>query len=293
MKVDRVTAEVLNALHRADVPALLLKGPVHRQWLYRDGELRAYSDTDLLVSPSNVQPAGEVLAGLGFRRGQAGWAWISQQWNRGHDAVDLHRSLLGIGVDDATAWALLSREPSRLWVGGWEADALAPPARALHVALHGAQHGPTEQKPLDDLERALQLEDREVWRQALGLARALSAEGAFATGLRLLDSGAELADSLGASRFRPAAVALRAGAPPPGALGFALLAESSGVRGRLRALARGIAPPPAYMRGRYPLARRGRIGVALAYGVRLVWLGRHAPSAIGAWLRAKRAERAG
>jgi hypothetical protein len=47
-------------------------------------------------------------------------------------------------------------------------------------------------------------------------------------------------------------------------------------------------PPPAFMRAWSPLARRGALGLALAYAWRPVWLVVHSGAAVRAWRRARR-----
>src|SRR5919198_4186645 len=68
--VDSVAAEVVSALHDADVEPVLLKGPVLDRWLYERRAPRIYADVDLLVGRSEADRAGEVLAGLGFAEQQ-------------------------------------------------------------------------------------------------------------------------------------------------------------------------------------------------------------------------------
>ena len=68
---------------------------------------------------------------------------------------------------------------------------------ALIAALHASDAKPLEDKPLEDLRRALRLFDDEVWRQAAGLAASVGAGGAFAAALCRESAGAELADRLG------------------------------------------------------------------------------------------------
>ncbi|MCA1711243.1 MAG: nucleotidyltransferase family protein, partial [Actinobacteria bacterium] len=61
LAVDAQTAEVVQRLHQADVPCLLLKGPSIAGWLYNDGTPRPYGDSDLLVPPHAYATAAEVL----------------------------------------------------------------------------------------------------------------------------------------------------------------------------------------------------------------------------------------
>jgi hypothetical protein len=216
---------------------------------------------------------------------------VSRPWSRGADHVDLHRSIIGVRADSAVLWANFSAGKEALRVGGTLVDVPAPEARAAHVALHAGQHGRDATKPLRDLGCALALLEFEDWRRALELACRIGAEEAFASGLRQLSAGAELAERLGVTHRRTPAVALRAGSPPPVALGVALLAESGGWRARLRVIARALAPSPAYMRHWSPLAARGGAGLVLAYLWRPIWIARNLPAAIAAWRRAGREDR--
>ncbi|MGI8559322.1 MAG: nucleotidyltransferase family protein [Solirubrobacteraceae bacterium] len=293
LRVDQVTAEVWAAMRQATVRPLLLKGPAIAGWLYDDGSLRPYCDSDLLVAPADHRTAERTLRDLGFRPGRADWLGISRNWQRDDDAVDLHASLLGVQVDASQAWQLLSVGTSQIVVGGRPVETLGIEARTVHLSLHAAQHGVRGVRALEDLERGLVRLDVSVWHTAGELARSLNAEGAFGAGLRLSVRGRELADQLGLSVHPSAAVALRSADPSPGALGFALLAECTGALARLRVVGRSLAPPPAHMRECSALARRGRSGLALAYIGRTGWLARHSVGGYRAWRRARRAELSG
>src|SRR5437588_904141 len=54
-RVDSVTVEVLPALSGGGVRALLLKGPATVEWLYDEEHGRSYADTDVLVSPDDLE----------------------------------------------------------------------------------------------------------------------------------------------------------------------------------------------------------------------------------------------
>src|SRR5437764_4658153 len=71
--IDRVTAEVVDALRAEGVPCVVLKGATVARWLYSDATARPYSDADLLVPPAALSSAEEVLGNLGFEpeRGQS------------------------------------------------------------------------------------------------------------------------------------------------------------------------------------------------------------------------------
>src|SRR5437764_1088382 len=76
---------------------------------------------------------------------------------------------------------------------------LAAAGRALHVALHAAQHGARWEWGIRDLEQAVDRLPLGVWEQAAALAARLEATRAFAAGLSLLPGGDELRMRLGIS----------------------------------------------------------------------------------------------
>jgi hypothetical protein len=170
LAVDLTTAEVVSALRGERIDSILLKGPTFARWLYRDTELRTYVDVDLLIAPGAGLRAGEVLLGLGFIRGFETGDGASLPGRvlfvRPPDEVDLHHTLQGVQVDEQRVWSVLSALTERQEVAGEEVAILAEPARALHVALHAAQHGRDWDVPMEDLARALAMLPFETWEAA-------------------------------------------------------------------------------------------------------------------------------
>jgi len=298
LRVDWATAEVLRAFESAGVESLLLKGASIKRWLYDRSAPRPYGDCDLLVRPNDLEGAQRVLAELGFEptHDEAEmpdwWREHAVAWLRHTDAVavDLHRTLAGVGVDDETLWRALSARTDPVEVAGFTARALTIPGRALQLALHAAQHGKEWGSVVDEVELAVSREDVTTWRAAAELAASLEATPAFAAGLRLVPSGRALADELGLPTNQPVDVALRAATPPPVALGFDQLARAHGLRARFSILRYKLFPPPTFMRKWSPRAREGRLGLALAYAWRPIWLLRKAPAGFRAWRRARRGQ---
>lgn len=297
LRVDAVTAEVLRAFAAEGVESRLLKGAATARWLYSSVDPRSYTDCDLLIRPADVRAAGAVLERLGFapeldeERMPQWWREHAVGWVRADDpiAVDIHRTLPGVGADHDRVWELLSAGDDRVAVGGFDAAALGLPGRALHVALHAAQHGPEWGGAVGaDLARALEQAGDETWAAASELAARLDAIPAFATGLRLQADGAALADRLGLPHTLPADVALRVGGAPPVALGLEQLAQASGLLSKLGLLARKAFPPPTFIRHWHPPAARSRRALLLGYLRRPLWLLGHAPAGLRAWLHARR-----
>ena len=58
-------AQVAYLMRSAGIPALHIKGPTVALWLYDEGE-RVWGDVDILVPPSQIEDALEVLLCAGF-----------------------------------------------------------------------------------------------------------------------------------------------------------------------------------------------------------------------------------
>jgi hypothetical protein len=294
LQLEAVTAEVVGAFQHAGVESIVLKGPAVAQALYPEGD-RASGDVDLLVAPDVRLRANAVLAKLGFGSTMASeevpdpraqWADL---WLRSGLTVELHRTLWGTGVSEAELWSVLCEQTAPIRVSGVEMRALARHALAMHVALHAAQHGRREPKPLVDLERALGTFEPESWVDAATLAARLGALPAFAAGLRLVPAGTRLAADLELGHEAPLEVVLRASGASPGALAVNRIADGSGPFGRIRLVARTLLPPPAFMRVFFPLARRGPLGLGAAYVLRLATRARQLPAGVAEWRHARKA----
>ncbi len=297
LRIDAASAEVLHRFEHGGVDARLLKGPSIAQWLYTHGESRPYVDCDLLVAPTCLDAAQDILASLGYVQTfddssmPPWWREHAGVWARGTDGltIDLHRTLAGVGVDDHAAWRLLSANPEVVVVLGMQLPALGRAARALHVVLHAAQHGANRAHPLGDLERALALGDGDLWLEVAELAAGLKATDALVAGLTLAPGGAQLLRRLALPEHRSTDAALRASSPPPVALGFEQLARAEGMRLRAEILWHKFLPPVAFIRHWDPRAASGRLALLRAYLRRPLWLLRRAPAGFRAWRQARRA----
>jgi putative nucleotidyltransferase-like protein len=298
LAVDRVTAEVVRALRASGVDPILLKGPALEAWTRADERPRTYVDTDLLVAPGALETTRDVLRSLGFDQRLSvdetpGGRATSMHWTRRADdaEVDLHVALTGVFVAPELLWAELDSRTVVLTVAGEAVRILAAPARALHVALHAAQHGPQFPGPLRDLRCAFELVEPSVWDEAAGLAERLDARSAFAAGLRLEPAGAAVAARLDLPRPSSPETVLRAQGPVPLALGIEAFRGSPGWRPKSRMLFDELTPSPEFMRLWSGLARRGRLGLVAAYVWRPIWLLALLPRALRAEARARREAR--
>ena len=296
--VAATAAEVVTALDEARIRSILLKGPSVTDWLYDGAGERFSVDVDLLVSPADTGGAEAVLSRLGFTAFPENADARSQPhhahaWNRATSpvGVDLHANLGGVGVTSEEAWRVLSKKTEIQYIGGACVDVLAPAARALHVSLHAAQHGARWQWGVDDLSRALDRVPFSVWQEATELAATLEATAPFAAGLALLPKGREVKRRLGLPDKTTVEVALRAATPPDLALGLQRLATIRGLRAKSVFVLRKLFPPAPWMRTWLPLAHRGRLGMAAAYGWRPLWLLLRVAPAVRALYRARKQSR--
>lgn len=297
LRLNLATLSVVNALERAGIRSLVLKGPTLRDWLYDEDEDRSYIDCDLLVCPDDRAAAEAILSKLGYARAYDDralpewWRHHATDWVRANDGltVDLHRTLPGIGASDETAWEVLWRNHTSIPLGQHRMPALSLAGRALHVALHAARENSSATLP--DLERALEVGGEPLWREAAALAGELDALDAFVTGLATADAGRKLIERVELPPPRSVQTALFASQPPPTALGFEQLASASTLSQRTSLLRLKLFPPRAFMRQWDPAAPSTTLELMRAYARRLFWLARQAPPGFSAWRRARRSVR--
>lgn len=294
---DAATAAILGELNRAGIRAIVLKGPALKRWLYEAHVPRPSMDIDLLVRWADLDVIGGILPRVGWR--YLGIDAVGPDrphchvWERRDNGMllELHRSLAGVGLSGDGAWEMLSEGTEEARIDGVCAEVLGVPARAMHVALHAAQHGPGLQRTLGDLEAALALLPEETWQSAADLAVRLEALPAFAAGLALAENGRDLLGRLGLAVEIPVDIMVRAQGAPPAAEGMAWLLGRPGVLAKGRFVLRHLVPPAGYMRVWSTLARRNSLGLALAYLWRPFWLLAQMKPALDAWVQARRKTR--
>lgn len=292
LAIDRIAAEIAGTFAVAGIESLVLKGPVLARWLY-PGEIRPYGDADLMVAPDNWPEAVGILSQLGFSDHLGPMAhprmesFASTAFLRGEDNLDLHCTLHGLDAAPERIWGTFTEGAERQTIGGAELRVPGRPALLLHIGLHAAHHA--RGKTLEDLRRAIARVEESLWGEALELARSLDGAPTFASGLRLLPEGAELARRLGIDervRSRRHDVSFER---VPTAEGIdALLRPGITMRERVRTVFGELLPRPEFMRWWSSLARRGRIGLLASYPWRWAWLLFSAPRGLLAVLRARR-----
>jgi hypothetical protein len=295
--IDHVTATVTAELESRGIASVLLKGAAFARLLYDEEHHRPYTDTDLLLSESDVPQAEETLRQLGFVRIDRDEDWFEPEpkyahtFIRGTDRayVDVHWRLSGAAARAERQWDLLSRHTTQLNVAGRSLTALDAAATAVLVALHANHHGTAKTTALRDIDQAVERVDLDAWNRARTLADQLGATRSFAAGLRLTESGDALAERLGLERRDSIELWLKVNPRHYGAWVLDRLTQTTTLRGRLRIVAYVLFPPPAGMRMHSPLARRGRAGLALAYALRPLRLVTRMRRPVRDWLRARRA----
>lgn len=298
LRLDELTCRVVSSLRRAGILGIVLKGPSIARWLYTDGSRRHYVDSDLLVDPGLVEaarlvleelnfehPRGPVATGLPGDRPPYAYAWIDRATGA---RLELHQTLIGLGVLPEEAWRVLSGQTEEMLLGGERIDVLNAPARTMHVALHAAQDGGRAPRAMEDLRRAISEVPRDTWGQAKTLAEELGAVQALAYGLRLRPEGRDLAATLDLPAEESVDVLLHAESSISSARGFEWLASKPGTLPKASLVTRKLFPPPAFMRAWMPLARRGRLGLSLAYLWRPLWVCGQAIPGLFVWLSARR-----
>jgi putative nucleotidyltransferase-like protein len=289
LQVDAKGAVVRAEFETAGIEHIVIKGAGFAQLLYDPGELRTYGDTDLLISESDRPRAEALLRDLGFvdrtvihaePRPPHATTW---QHEAEGATIDLHWRLPGTRAPASEAWVQLRRHTVQTTIAGLPAAVLDEPASAMLCALHVSLHGLKQQKPLEDLSRAVARLPLSTWRTASALADSFDASDEFTDGLRLSPEGDQIADALQLQAHASVAARLHNSNAARGAMSIQLVRDHPRVRDRARFVFLVVFPAPATLRTRFVFARRGAPGLATAYVVNPFWVVRRAPAAIRHW----------
>lgn len=292
--LDAATVEVVTALRAERIEPLLLKGLANHVWLWPEQDSVLSGDVDLLIEPERFADAGRVLAGLGFEVELDDSDLVGQNphghhWLRRGVCIDLHRTIFAAERGGRACWSALWRDHETLRIAGVPIAVPAVPARALQVAVHAIQHpGSLDQHTRAALERAIAISDAETWTAAAAIAAEIGATAAFDAGLRMVPAGVVVADRLNLSYEPTAAVRRSRLGLPAGLHGVDQLIETRGARRRLALVAHKLLPSRRLIRAWSPLARRGTIGLILAYLWRPFWVLGKLPGAVLARRRGSR-----
>jgi hypothetical protein len=270
-------AEVGTRLGAAGIPCLHIKGPTVATWLYEPGE-RPWGDVDILLPPSRMDDALEVLLAARFSYRDPGLRWRTSEdhaltLNYDPDGqaqrkvaaeVDIHHRFLGIDGDPEQVFAELwrRREPTRL--AGLEVWFPDIATRSL-IAVLNAARDPRGAKAPKDLRRLLDAATDADWARTIALARRVDASQALRAGLEIEPAGREIVarTSLADVTVSPA-VRLRAEGSSRTAVRIQEL-RSFGTMKKLRMVAGWVVPSPAVIRMREPAAAGSAWRMGRAY----------------------------
>jgi hypothetical protein len=175
---------VLDALARAGIPVLVLKGAALIETLYSDSAVRRMSDMDLLVHRRDLAGARVTLAPLGFAtlrvepRPGAAVEYENQYQLRKEGTVrtrvELHWSLFDSPYYQETMsmdWFWESSEPAA--IAGRRARVLSPTAQVLHLCGHlRLHHSGGELRWLHDIAQLIATQGARIdWSLVLDRAR--------------------------------------------------------------------------------------------------------------------------
>lgn len=299
--LDQAAAEAIDALRRAGVDPLILKGAALAQTLYAPSRQRSYYDVDLLIAHESAGAAAEVLSALGYRNitrtqgiDDIGGVLHAELWTRldssGNVSIDLHRRLAGCQAPDAQIWRSLRRRVQVIHVASRPVLTLDNPGLALHVALHLAQHGSDDVKAAADLRLGLVRWPADTWREAAGMARELEALEAFSAGLRLLPEGESMIEALGLAGYGEMALdELRWRAQRPrGTYHLEALSGAATFSERLSVIRRALFPARDWIKWEVRWAGRSPLHLVGAYFVHLTRTPLWAARALRFWRHAQR-----
>jgi len=139
---------LLDALERAGIEAVVLKGLALIARFYRDPGLRPMADVDVLVRPADVERTGALAVDLGWRPRYP----VTLAFRRVKHAAPFHHPTAGIACDihwrvfeEATAAALddaFRAAAESVTFQGTEVRVLAPTDQLLHVCGHAGRWDP-------------------------------------------------------------------------------------------------------------------------------------------------------
>jgi len=176
---------IAQSLHRADIPAIFLKGPVLARHAYGDVNRRRYGDLDLFISRDQLGPVANVLREQGYvpyPRMQAHGRWKLRYWlfmygqvpfTRGNGLlnVDVHTKLVPVGYSLPSTFSdyWLRAQPADL-----KAEApiyrFAPEDLVLILCYHGLKNHWKALKYICDVAQLIEeqqdLDWTAVWRRA-------------------------------------------------------------------------------------------------------------------------------
>ena len=275
-------APLLQELHEAGVPTMLLKGALLAETVYADPGARSFSDVDLLVAPKDVPSAHQVLKRQGYapsrpvnlsrppRTGRYLNSILYRGSRREHSPIHLHWHL--VNTSSAAGDYVFRIRMADLWAEAenlklWDAPVLAPEHHHLVVQLaeHAYREGFRKLSLLVDVAWASQANSSGAfWQRTLqvaqdwGLATPCYSSLFLCSGLGLVEVPPHVLTQLRPAGRRSLAGWIlgrtleRPGLQPWGKLLY--LANQPGLAGKVRFALRALCPPVAELEAIYGLA---------------------------------------
>jgi Uncharacterised nucleotidyltransferase len=183
---------VAETLSSADVPFLVVKGPVLAERYYPTPDLRTYNDLDVVVPPSAFERATEALLAAGSELLDRNWTLVRSE-TRGQlhaklplgSLIDVHWHLLNrrvVRADFGIATAELFERRRVVPVGTRPLPTLETTDTLLHLCLHASLSGGDRLIWLKDIERVISLEPP-AWDEVVSRARSWGAARSVAISL--------------------------------------------------------------------------------------------------------------
>jgi hypothetical protein len=179
-RLRRALPGIVEALERAGVPPVLLKGPAVADRFHRDPRLRPFVDLDLLVPRAALRDAVAALAAEGWEAREEFRAGYAER--HGHDVHLVRRDAAGVldvelhwrmGDDDAAigfSHALLAPAAATLDVGGRPVRVPAVEHQLLGLGIHLLSDRGKRLAWVHDLRLVSTAADEREWEAAFALA---------------------------------------------------------------------------------------------------------------------------
>ncbi|MEP6506946.1 MAG: nucleotidyltransferase family protein [Gemmatimonadales bacterium] len=144
-------SRILAAFEETGIPALPFKGPVLAAELYGSVSMRQFKDLDLLVPPSQVSPATELLSQLGYAPSLLLTSRALAALVRSRNALNFFHPDHGVTVDlqwqVTPSYFSFQLPVEELWASrraaafvGRTVFAFSPEDQLLVLCIHGAKH---------------------------------------------------------------------------------------------------------------------------------------------------------
>jgi len=143
---------LIDLLAAEGIEAVPFKGPLLAEWVYGTVSLRQFGDLDILVGPTDVSRARQLLIADGYDPEFALPGKSESEYLRSEHAFQLRKEASGFIVE--LHWRFGSRDqafpvhPAAVWerlgkqtFQGRELPALSPEDLFLYFCVHGAKHG--------------------------------------------------------------------------------------------------------------------------------------------------------